>query len=111
MMPQSKNESYGELARKLREDGWYQPAMGRMLFELGIHLTMCFGGLTIAVTADNIFLKALAFLLSGVVGLGIATNTHTASHYATGRGARLNRFLTYAGLYVSVRNLGELLMA
>lgn len=91
------NVKYQELARTLRQEGWYEPATRRILFELGLHIVLCLGGIAVAVSTGNFAIKAAAFLTSAAGALGIATNTHTSSHFATSRHAWLNRFLTYFG--------------
>jgi linoleoyl-CoA desaturase len=91
------NLKYLELARTLREEGWYEPATRRMLLELGCHIVVCLGGIAVSVSTGIVAIKAAAFLMSAAGALGIATSTHTASHCATSRHAWLNRFLTYFG--------------
>lgn len=93
----SRNENYQELARMVRDQGWYRPATGRILLQLGLHLTLCFGGLAIGIRAGNLAVQAAGFLLSTAGALGITTNTHTSSHFATAANASFNRFLTYFG--------------
>lgn len=95
MIPQNNNDNYRALAAQLKGGDWYKPATGRILFELGVHLTLCFGGLAAMIRCDSLVLKALAAFLSASGCLGILTNGHTASHFATSRSSRLNRFLTY----------------
>ena len=97
MSNSGRNESYQELGRWLRAQGWYKPATGRILLELGLHLTLYLGGLALAVNTENLVVKVLAYLVSVAGALGITTNSHTSSHYATSRDTRLNRFLTYFG--------------
>ncbi len=97
MSNSGRNESYQELGRKLRAEGWYKPATGRILLELGIHMALYLGGLAVAVTSTDLVVKALGYLVSVAGGLGITTNSHTSSHYATSRETKLNRFLTYFG--------------
>jgi fatty acid desaturase len=97
MSSSGRNKSYQELGRRLRAEGWYKPATGRILLELGVHLALYLGGLAVAVTTEDIVIKAVAYLVSVAGALGITTNTHTSSHYATSGQTRLNRFLTYFG--------------
>ena len=96
-MLQRTGMTYQQLARVLRNDGWYEPATGRMMVELGGHITLCLGGLAVAVSAGLFLVKAAAFVLSAAGALGIATSTHTSSHFAVSRHAWFNRFLTYFG--------------
>jgi linoleoyl-CoA desaturase len=97
MKTRIRNESYEELARVLRQGGWYRPATGRILLELVVHLTMMLGGLCFALEASNPVFRAVAYIVSAMGGLGITTNTHTSSHYATTGNRRLNQLLTYFG--------------
>jgi fatty acid desaturase len=91
------NLMYQELARKLREEGWYIHPTLRILLELGLHLTIGFGGLVAALALHSPLIRAGAFILSAVGVLGAATNTHTSSHFATSSNSFINRFLTYCG--------------
>ena len=88
---------YQELTEIVRARGWFEKAPGRMLFELGVHLTLHFGGLALLIFSDNLWVRIAALLPIAYGGLGIATNTHTSSHNATSRSLRLNRALTYFG--------------
>jgi linoleoyl-CoA desaturase len=91
------NQNYRALAEQINAGGWYRPAAGRILSELLLHIALFAGGIAALLCFDNYFLKAVAGFLSGVGALGIATNTHTSSHFATTRSSRLNKFLTYFG--------------
>ena len=89
--------TYQELAHQVRLQGLYRPAAGRILLELAFHLCVGFGGLAIGITAGQAWIKAVGFLVSATGALGVTTNTHTSSHFATATHARINRFLTYFG--------------
>lgn len=88
---------YRELTEIVRERGWFEKVTGRILAELGLHLTLHFGGMVLFLTADNIWIRIVALFAMAYGGLGIATNTHTSSHNATSRHLWLNRGLTYFG--------------
>lgn len=94
---QAALESYKQLARELRAEGFYELTPWRVLGELLLHLVVCLGGLAVGVLAGPWWVKGVGFLVSTLGALGIATNTHTSSHDASGRSRRLNRFLTYLG--------------
>jgi len=88
---------YQELNEIVRQHGWLEKASGRILAELGLHVMLHAGGMALFIATDNLWIKAAAILVSTYGGLGIATNTHTSSHYATSRNLWLNRALTYFG--------------
>jgi linoleoyl-CoA desaturase len=77
--------------------GWNRKPTGRLLTELAFHLTLAVGGLAVVVVSRSLLLDALGLLLSSMGSLGIATNTHTSSHYATSNRRWMNRALTYFG--------------
>jgi len=96
-LPDAGGEAYRELAQIVREHGWLEKAQGRLLTELGVHLALHLGGIALFLAVDHLLVRAAALLLSTYGGLGLATNTHTSSHYATCRSLKLNRALTYFG--------------
>jgi linoleoyl-CoA desaturase len=49
------------------------------------------------VTSDHLVVKAASLMVLAVSTLGISTNTHTSSHYATSDRRWLNEVLTYFG--------------
>lgn len=77
--------------------GWNRKPTARLLAELAFHLTLAVGGLVVLVVSRNVLLDALGLLLSSMGSLGISTNTHTSSHYATCNRRWMNRALTYFG--------------
>ncbi|WP_224372440.1 acyl-CoA desaturase [Hyalangium versicolor] len=77
--------------------GWNRKPTGRLVAELGFHVTLAVGGLAVVVLAHNLALDALGLLLSTMGSLGVSTNTHTSSHYATCNRRWANRALTYFG--------------
>lgn len=77
--------------------GWNRKPTARLLLELAFHVTLALGGLVLVVMSHKLLIQALGLLLSTMGSLGVATNTHTSSHYATANKRWVNRALTYFG--------------
>ncbi|WP_224248350.1 acyl-CoA desaturase [Hyalangium gracile] len=77
--------------------GWNRKPTGRLLSELAFHLSLALGGLAVVAFSRVLLLDVLGVLLSTMGSLGISTNTHTSSHYATSNRRWVNRALTYFG--------------
>ncbi len=82
-----------EIARR----GWDRECAAPVVLELVAHLTLSLVGVACFLVADTQLVRVLALLASTAGSLGVATNTHTASHYATSRRRALNELLTYFG--------------
>jgi fatty acid desaturase len=85
------------LNKQFVANGWNRKPTGRILLELGINLTLSLGGIAILIVSDSWLMKAVGMLISTTGSLGISTNTHTSSHYATCDKRWKNRALTYFG--------------
>lgn len=85
------------LRHEIAARGWTRKATGRILFELLLNLTMFAVGAVVFVTFPQLVLRAAALVLVAAGSMGVATNTHTASHYATSRKKSVNEALTYFG--------------
>lgn len=96
-IPADGGKAYRDLIQIVRDRGWDRKVPGRILGELALHLALHLGGMAVFIFADNLFVRAAAMLVSIYGGLGIATNTHTSSHYATSQSRTLNKALTYFG--------------
>lgn len=90
-------ESYKVLQALVKEQDFEQREPVRGLFDLGLYLAMMFGGIALFLVTDLLVVKIAGLLISTSGGLGIATSTHTSSHYATCDSRGTNRFLTYFG--------------
>ena len=90
-------ESISLLRQKIKAFGWHRKATRKILFELMLHLIVAFGGIVIFVTSNNFLIQASGMLLSTIGSLGVSTNTHTSSHYATSERKWVNELLTYFG--------------
>jgi fatty acid desaturase len=88
------------LKQEIRGQGFEEAPAGRALAELALHFAVSLGGLAVCVAVESWALKAAALLVSTLGSLGITTNTHTSSHYATTRRRWCNRALVYLGYTV-----------
>ncbi len=91
------NCTFHALKNSLFEKGFYEPACKRVLFELSFHLLVSIGGLILFLLLENWYFKTIAILISTIGTLGVSTNTHTSSHYATSKNKTINEILTYFG--------------
>jgi fatty acid desaturase len=89
--------SFRTLAREFRRRGYHRPQTPRILRELALHLSLALCGMLLFLSSDGIGYRALGLLLSTVGTFGIATNTHTASHYAASQRRPMNLALTFFG--------------
>jgi fatty acid desaturase len=85
------------LKREIASQGWDRERAAPVVLELVAHLTLSLVGIACLVAADSLLVRALGLLASTAGSLGVATNTHTSSHYATSRLRRVNEALTYFG--------------
>ncbi len=88
---------YAELVGILKKEGYFKRKPRRILTELFIHLTTGLTAMAVFIFSDNIWIQLGSLFLMTYGTLGVATNTHTSSHYATSDAIWLNRFLTYFG--------------
>ena len=93
----STNEAIAELRREFARRGWNEKATGRIILELLIHAAIAVAGLALFVSFHNPALRVLGLLISTCGAMGVGTNTHTASHYATSDRRWVNEALTYLG--------------
>lgn len=96
-------DGFNLLRREFLERGWYQKATGRVLLELTFHLLLTIGGIALLIVSESLTGKVLGFLLSMLGSVGVATNTHTSTHYATSDKAWVNELLSYFGYPVFVQ--------
>ena len=85
------------LRSEFRLRGWGRKATGRVLIELALHLAMTFAGIALFAASPVLAIRALGVVAAALGSLGVALNTHTASHNAAASRRRLNRLLTYLG--------------
>ena len=85
------------LRAELREAGYFERATGRILVELAVLTVAGIATAYAAMATDSVLMRLGLIFVSGVVSLGVGTNTHTASHNATARKKKTNDALTYFG--------------
>ncbi len=90
-------DKISSLRQTIKDLGWHRKATRKILFELMIHLTLALGGIGIFIISENLLVQVLGMLVSTVGSLGVSTNTHTSSHYATSEKKWVNELLTYFG--------------
>lgn len=89
-----------ELRSQVRRQGLDRATPGLALAILIFHVTAMLGALAIVLTADTLWLRALALLVSTYGALGVGIAGHNASHNAlTGR-VGTDRALTYLAMTV-----------
>lgn len=95
-----------ELLAELREQiiarGWNRKATGRVVAELLVNLVVALAGIWMFVVFHGLVLRTCAILISTAGSMGVATNTHTSSHYATSRKRWINELLTFFGYPIFV---------
>ena len=86
-----------DLRREFSLLGWDRKATGRILVELFLNLGLALGGIALFVASDNLLVCCCAMIVSTAGSIGVGTNTHTSSHYATSDRRWINELLTYLG--------------
>jgi len=86
-----------ELRREFELRGWCRKATARVLLELLLNFSVAAAGAAVFFTAQRFLIQAAALVLAVAGSMGVATNTHNSSHYATSRKMWLNELLTYFG--------------
>jgi len=77
--------------------GWNRKAPGRVLLGLAANLAMVAAGVAVYFLQPAVLVRAAGVVLVVIGSMGVGTNTHTSSHYATSERNWLNEFLTYFG--------------
>ena len=95
-------EAVTEMRREFARRGWDKKATGRIVFELLIHVAIALVGLAIFMTCHQPALKGLGLLISAFGCMGVGTNTHTSTHYATSDKRWVNEALSYFGYPIFV---------
>jgi linoleoyl-CoA desaturase len=86
-----------DLRKEFQIRGWDRKATGRVAGELLFNLAIALGGIYIFVAYSNPLLRVCAMIVTTAASMGVATNTHTSSHYATSEKRWLNELLTFFG--------------
>ena len=90
-------EAVTDLRREFARRGWDKKATGRIVFQLSIHVTLALAGIVIFLACHNPALEVLGLLISTFGCMGVGTNTHTSTHYATSEKRWVNEALSYFG--------------
>lgn len=87
--------TFADLQRELRRRGYYKKTPVRIIVQLVLHLTIIGLGAAVFFTAEPLWIRAIALFFAAAASVGVSTNGHTASHYATSDRRRLNEALTF----------------
>jgi fatty acid desaturase len=93
----ANSASLALLRKEFAARGWYKKATGWALLGLLINLLLALGGIFVFIISSNLLIRAGAILVSTAGSLGVGTNSHTSSHYATSTKRWINELLTYFG--------------
>lgn len=85
------------LKAEFRGLGFYHKPTGRVLIELGVHLSFGAAGVAVLLSTSGVWFAALGLALFCVGQMGLATNTHTSAHFASSRLRWFNQALTFLG--------------
>jgi linoleoyl-CoA desaturase len=90
-------QAVAELRREFTRRGWDKKAANRIVFELAGHVTIALLGVAIFMIWHNMAARILGIIISTFGCMGVGTNTHTSSHYATSDRRWVNEALSYFG--------------
>jgi fatty acid desaturase len=89
--------SLAELRKEFTVRGWHRKATTRVVSGLLLNFAIALAGIYIFVLYDDLLVRVCAMILSTAGSMGVGTNTHTSSHYATSEKRWVNEFLTFFG--------------
>src|SRR2546422_1341939 len=92
-----RDSSVRELRADLQKRGCYEKHTARILFDLSISALMAAGGLVVYLAASGSVARTCGLIVWTAGSIGIGTNTHNSSHYATAKKRWVNELLTYIG--------------
>src|SRR5437879_5742426 len=90
-------DALATLRREIIARGWNRKATFRVVFELTCSFCVAMFGIWMFFTYQNPAVRIGAMILSTAASMGVATNTHTSSHYATSTKRWVNELLTFLG--------------
>jgi fatty acid desaturase len=93
----SSAAALNDLRREFAARGWYRKPTGRILLELLLSVSLAIAGAAVFLATPSLLLRAAALALVVAGSMGVATNTHNSSHYATSRKKWVNELLTFFG--------------
>ncbi len=89
--------SLSKLAQEIVAQGWNRKATWHVLGELLLNLVAALGGIWVFLTYQHPLVRICAMIVSTAGSMGVLTNTHTSSHYATSNRRWINELLTFLG--------------
>jgi fatty acid desaturase len=95
-------ESFDALRTEFGRRGFFERDTARIIGQLLLHVGTAVAGLALFVSSESPPVRAVATLLWATGLLGIGTNAHTASHYATSRRRWVNEALVFLGYPVTL---------
>ncbi len=93
----TENEVLAKLRQEIKERGWYRKATGHVVCELLFDLAAAVAGTWIFLTHSDPLMCICGMIVATAGSMGVATNTHTSSHYATSGRRWVNEMLTFLG--------------
>ena len=84
-----------ELRREFAARGWCRKPTVRILLQLLLSVGVTIAGAAVFLTVPSVLVRAAALVLAVAGSMGVGTNTHNSSHYATSRKKWVNEFLTF----------------
>jgi Fatty acid desaturase len=92
-----RNEGLLAIRRQVQARGYFEKAPGRVVGELTLLVGVAAISVGMFIAVDSVVIKTAALVLLALTKVGVSTNTHTSSHYATSDSRRVNEILTYFG--------------
>jgi fatty acid desaturase len=89
--------SLAELRKEFTVRGWHRKATTRVVSGLLLNFAITLAGFYIFVLYDDLLVRVCAMILSTAGSMGVATNTHTSSHYVNSEKRWVDEFLTFFG--------------
>jgi len=86
-----------QLRRQFHAEGWHRKPTSRLLADLALHLIVTAAGLAVVVLSDWLLVDAAGMLIVTFGTAGVATHTHSSSHFATSSRRSVNDLLTFFG--------------
>lgn len=93
----SQRLTLGALRKEFQSRNWHRKATGAVVRELVVHSAFAIYGAVLALQTDSPWLFALYAAVSAFGTLGVTTNTHTSTHFATSDSKLVNRILAGYG--------------
>ena len=90
--------SFEALQGVVRAGRWHRRATSHVVRQLLLHLVVAVVGLVLALGGGSLAARVIGVMLLVLGSVGVGTNSHTSSHYATSDRRWVNEALTYFGL-------------